>query len=537
VKGPKAFIGKRIMIEQRYLSIKNSTRFTSKFGKGGEKATSYLSQNIKISYVASSVSFIIFSTILSEPYFGSSGSARGLSNLTFLLYVYLMLISIYSSLIFFNTIKSNNLLEPLNPLPIRSGYGVLWSSWFRYTGSASIFVIIPPLFLFYNIFGSITGVFFGVFWGFLIIIFGFLVGSTISVFVSSHFNEKRRSLSNSLRGILKIVFVIAIFLFFETSVYLPKDIPFIIPSLSGLESYFVFFANIPYLIYGHYNNSYQYLYSALSSAVYGFFIYIFYTRVGPLIYKDLNARTALLSPGDENARYHFPGYGFYRSLIMKEFKTIFRKSQNLILLFIPIFFILPTLISVLFYGDIQNISFTSVYYSLVSVVVVCSSFYSLVMIISEGSGIEVLKSLPIKTSSIIFSKNIVGLVVFIFIVVPISVVFLFYSGSPLYLYFIIIFDLLSAYIFSSMFNMRRLYRKIPDGAVTVNFYSFGGNIGLALLFALTIFLIMIPVGVSMASTYEIFGSYINHPVVFYSINGTVNVAGLIMAARLIKGTG
>ncbi len=58
------------MIEQRYLAIKNSNRFTSKFRKRGEKATSYLSQSIKISYVASSVSFIIFSTILSEPYFG-----------------------------------------------------------------------------------------------------------------------------------------------------------------------------------------------------------------------------------------------------------------------------------------------------------------------------------------------------------------------------------------------------------------------------------------------------------------------------------
>ncbi len=29
--------------EQRYLAIKNSNRFTSKFRKGGEKATSYLS--------------------------------------------------------------------------------------------------------------------------------------------------------------------------------------------------------------------------------------------------------------------------------------------------------------------------------------------------------------------------------------------------------------------------------------------------------------------------------------------------------------
>ncbi|MHB1471859.1 MAG: hypothetical protein ACYCSA_08500 [Thermoplasmataceae archaeon] len=524
------------MIEQRYLAIKNSNRFTSKFRKGGEKATSYLSQSIKISYVASSVSFIIFSTILSEPYFGPDGSLRGLSNLTFLLYVYLMMISIYSSLIFFNTIKSNNLLEPLNPLPIRSGYGVLWSSWFRYTGSASIFVTIPPLILFYSKYGSITGIVFGILWAFLITIFGFLAGSTISVFIGSHFNERRRSLSNSLKGISRIVFVIAIFLFFETSVYLPKDIPFVIPSLTGMESYFVFFANIPYLIYGHYNYQYQYIYGAVSTAVYGFLIYIFYTRVGPLIYKNLNTTSAQLSHGYEEGQFHFPGYGFQRSLIMKEFRTIFRKSQNLILLFIPVFFILPTLISVLFYGDIRGMGFTSVYYSLVSVVVVCSSFYSLVMIISEGSGIEVLKSLPIRTSRIIFAKDIVGLVVFIFIVVPISVVFLFYSGSPLYLYFIIIFDLLSAYIFSSLFNIRRLYRKIPDGAGTVNFYSFGGNIGLASLFAITIILIMIPVVISMAGTYEIFGSYIGHPVVFYTINGTVNLTGLLMAARLIRGT-
>ena len=71
---------------------------------------------------------------------------------------------------------------------------------------------------------------------------------------------------------------------------------------------------------------------------------------------------------------------------------------------------------------------------------------------------------------------------------------------------------------------------------TVNFYSFGGNIGLASLFAITIILIMIPVVISMAGTYEIFGSYIGHPMVFYTINGTVNLTGLIMAARLIRGT-
>ena len=536
MKSPRAFIGKRIMIEQRYLAIKNSNRFTSRFRKGGEKATSYLSQSIKISYAASSVSFIIFSTILSEPYFGSAGSLRGLSNLTFLLYVYLMMISIYSSLIFFNTIKTNNLLEPLHPLPIRSGYGVLWSSWFRYTGSASIFVTIPPLILFYSKFGSIAGIAFGIVWAFIITIFGFLAGSTISVFVSSHFNERRRSFSNSIRGILRIFVVIAIFLFFETSVYLPKDIPFIIPSLSGLESYFVFFANIPYLIYGHYFFTSQYLYGILATLLYGFLVYIFYKKVGPLIYNDLNTTSAQLSPGFEKKQFHFPAYGFYRSLIMKEFRTIFRKSQNLILLFIPVFFILPTLISVLFYGDIQSIGFSSVYYSLISVVVVCSSFYSLVMIISEGSGIEVLKSLPIKTGKIIFAKNMVGIVVFMFISIPITVVFLFYSGSPLYLYFIIIFDLISAYIFSSLFNMRRLYRKIPDGSSTVNFYSFGGNIGLAILFAFTIALIMLPVGISMAGTYELFGSYAGHPVVFYSINGSLNFAGLLMAARFVRNT-
>lgn len=534
MKSPKAFIGKRIMIEQRYLAIKNSNRFNLRFRKGGEEATSYLSQSIKISYMASSVSFIIFSTILSEPYFGQEGSVRGLSNLTFLLYVYLMMISIYSSLIFFNTIKTNNLLEPLSPLPIRSGYGVLWSSWFRYTGSASIFVAIPPLILFYSKFGSISGIVFGIIWAFIITVFGFLTGSTISVFVSSHFNEKRRSFSNSIRGMLRIILVIAIFLFFETSVYLPKDIPFIIPSLSGLESYFVFFANIPYLIYGHYFYASQYFYGILVTLFYAFLIYIFYIKVGPLIYNDLNTTITKLSPGFEKKQFHFPAYGFYRSLIMKEFRTIFRKSQNLILLFIPVFFILPTLISVLFYGDIQSIGFSSVYYSLVSVVVVCSSFYSLVMIISEGSGIEVLKSLPIKTGKIIFAKNIVGLVVFIFIAVPITVVFLFYSGSPLYLYFIIIFDLLSAYVFSSLFNMRRLYTKIPDGASTVNFYSFGGNIGLAILFAFTIMLIMLPVAISIAGTYELFGSYAGHPAVFYSINGSVNFVGLLMAERFVR---
>jgi hypothetical protein len=84
--------------------------------------------------------------------------------------------------------------------------------------------------------------------------------------------------------------------------------------------------------------------------------------------------------------------------------------------------------------------------------------------------------------------------------------------------------------------MRRLYRKIPDGSSTVNFYSFGGNIGLAILFALTIILIMLPVGISMAGTYELFGSYIGHPVVFYSINGSVNFVGLLMAARFVRST-
>jgi predicted permease len=173
---------------------------------------------------------------------------------------------------------------------------------------------------------------------------------------------------------------------------------------------------------------------------------------------------------------------------------------------------------------------------MLSIVIVSSSFYSIALIISEGNGISVLQSLPLTLRDIIYSKNYVGTVIFSIIVIPISTIFLFKNNVDSLILFLLPANLIVAYSYTSLFNLRRLMKKVPKGSTTINFYSFGGNMALLILFAITAGFTAVP---AVASTIiSIFAVQVpfSHPLSFYLSDLALNLGALFVVMNLVNKT-
>jgi len=173
------------------------------------------------------------------------------------------------------------------------------------------------------------------------------------------------------------------------------------------------------------------------------------------------------------------------SFFSKDLKISSRKSQNLVLLIMPLFFVFPTIMSEVLYAPTSKADPIILYNAMVAFVIVTSSFYSILFLVIEGNGISFIKALPLDGNSIIRWK--ISAPTFIFAVISISTLAAIsvkaLMGAAFYI--IIIVDMMLYFVSSTVYNMNRLYRKIPDTADTVNFYSFGGQIAFITTFGFT----------------------------------------------------
>ena len=530
------FISKRLMVEQRYLAMKNSTKFQNRISRADTNKTRYLETYINSSYAVSAFSFIFFSVFLTAPYAQAGQSYLRMADISFLLFLYAFIISIYSSILFINTLQGYRLIEPIKPMPLKISRHVIPLSWFAYTGSTAVFVVAPALILYTWIFRDPFTIVFGLIWTILVIVLGFTAGSGIFIFLGSRFNQKRSSVVNSLKGILRIVFIIVIFIIFEMGVYFPDSLPDIIPAVHQPVSWFIPFLNIAYIVFMDHFTLEAAAGAVVSTAIYAAVIAFLFSRISRRLFEKISDQGLMGKSERKSWREKFSIHGFYQSFFIKEIRLIARKSQNVIFIFIPIFFILPTIFSIFLYGDPGQFSTLSTYYSLLSIVVVCASFYSLILIISEGNGIEILFSLPLALRKIIYSKGLVGLAIFSAIIVPVTIIL---TGTfrSFHLYDLLIpANLIAAYAFASMFNIRHLIRKVPRGASTVNFYSFGGNIAFITLFILSSVFTLAPVGAATLITYVLHSNPFSNNALFYSLDAIFNGIMLLIVLNIVDRT-
>lgn len=530
MKSPVLMLSRMLMIEQRYQAVKKSPNYADE--KNREATKKSIDNFLRVSYTANSISFAVFSFLLISPYVFSGGGFDRITNIGFIVYVYALIISIYSSALFFNSISNMNLLGPVSWLPYDGKRRAVMLSWFLYSGSSSIFSVLPAVAWISWISSNPLVVVFGILWGFLVIMIGYAAGAAINTFVTGRGNRDRAGILSTLKSTMRVMLILLVFAVFEIGIYLPGLIPNFIPGIAFPLNRFLPLVNIPYVVFLG-NTNIAGILTDIASTI----VYILASLL--LMFVANNAAIERSLEGGKSREMFSPEkYVGYRgrsitlSMILKDIRIVARKSQNVILLFIPVVFVFPTILSVLIYGNAGGIGSLGTYFSLTSILVICSSFYSLILVVSEGSGIEALYSLPLEPRDVVYSKAILGLIVFSAIIIPVSVLIMGWSYGPSPYDILIPSNLILGFSYSSIYNIRKLLRKLPKEASTVNFYSFGGGLSIAAMFVTTGGLVLAPVILSAALTAAIFGSLQSSPYIFYLLDSVLNFLALVAVVRI-----
>ncbi len=532
---PEVFnLARLLMSEQRYRAVKDSSTFSS---EDTDKVKRKLVNFLTVSYLANSTSFAVFAFLLITPYIFTGGNLLSIANIGFIAYLYALIISVYSSALFFNSIKNMSLMEPVSPLPFEKADWSVFLSWFIYNGSSSIFVILPSTIWFTIVTANPAVLLFGLIWALIFIMAGYSIGALLSVFLTGRREYERAGIFNTLKSSLRILIILLVFALFEIGIYLPNMVPSFIANITFPENMMVPLLNIPYTVYlGDYtlhgimvDAAVCASYFALTTAL---LLKINTSSVGRMM--EGNGLQAILTPDYSTG---FRSESLSRSMFLKEVRIVARKSQNVVLLFVPVIFVFPTILSVLINGSPGGIESLGTYFSLISVLIVCSGFYSLIMVVSEGNGISTLFSLPVSVRDIIYSKATFGLLVFAVIITPVTLLIM-GSSSSLSPYDILVpANLILGYTYSSIYNIRKHMMKLPRESTTVNFYSFGGGLFLVITFLVTAGLVLAPVLGSTVITLLISKSLFSNPYLFYLADSFLNITSLSVVFLITNRTG
>jgi Predicted permease len=151
MKNQTLFLSKLIMIEQRYLAMKDTPKFQRNVNSINKQ--SYFTRNIFMTYIANAVLFTMIFVLLDSGYY-EDGNTALLASFGLIVFLYLFIIGIYNSIVFLNGIYNNNIMSPLKSIPIKVNVNVPFVSWFLYNSSSYIFVVFPSAIFF--IFSPVT---------------------------------------------------------------------------------------------------------------------------------------------------------------------------------------------------------------------------------------------------------------------------------------------------------------------------------------------------------------------------------------------
>lgn len=527
-------MSRRLVIEQRYLALKDSQKFQQRMGASTMQGERYIQRLIMTTYLFTSAMMGLFSAFLVNSDTGVTSIVDHMQTISFILYSYVFLFSLYSVVMFINIIRNYKLFEPLRVLPTNLGHFILPLSWFVYNGSSSLYVIIPIIVEYTLFTGNLSAIPFGIILAVIVMAMGYLSGVLIVSFLSSRNANAKRGKLGAFSNLTRLVGVIGIFVLFEIALQAPNMLPQFPPITTHLYLMFVPLINVSYVAYPSFLNTNMLIIATLSTALYAaLFLYLF-IRFNKRIFLRISEQDLMSQATLHHSESRVVVKGFYRNSFSKDIRNIFRKPQNATMVLIPIIFVTPTLFQLFFYSSSVSFGTISVYLSLLSIVIVSSAFYSIVLIISEGNGISVLQSLPIKLRDIIYSKNYVGAIIFTIIVTPISILFILKESTSVLEMVLLPANLIVAYVYTSLYNLRRLLRKLPRGSTTVNFYSFGGNLALMVLFGITFLFTAVPTLIATVITYEVTFSPFSHPVSFYLSALALNLGALYITMNLVN---
>ncbi|MHB1492931.1 MAG: hypothetical protein ACYCR7_04460 [Thermoplasmataceae archaeon] len=479
------FLSRRLMIEQRYQALKSNQTFLRNV-QNSKNSGKYVEKFVLRSYYGICFFFTIFSLLISAEYLinGTSGFRPFTdSQIGFVIFLYALVVSASSSFFFLSSLNSERLIEPLAILPVKISPYMISLSWFMFTGSATFFIIFPPIVISVLFFHTYLSIFFGIIWGGILIFTGFSLSSLIFIFLNAKRKTAVRRMRNGLSNALKLLAFVAVFSVFDLSLYFPQFVDYVSPNLYGTVRYFVPILGLRYIVFESNPTFYSILFSSISTCIYAVIALLLFmfssSSITKLMMSNVNSTKSTFSGAKKGFRVKSKG----TALVEKDIRIVTRKMQNLTLMLLPLFFTLPTVFSIYATGTVGTLNPSSAYLGLLSLLIISASFYSMQLIISEGDGLENLRILPLTDWDIIKSKLKTGLIIFSIFSIPIIIILVGIIRAPDD--FLIEVDLAIGYIFASIISLSWLLGKIPKDAMTVNFYSFNGSLGIIFLFGVT----------------------------------------------------
>ncbi|MFG1390046.1 hypothetical protein [Acidiplasma aeolicum] len=501
MKHTELFLSRLLIVEQRYLAVKDTTKFQNAVNSANKQG--YFFRNILSTYIMNAFTFILFSLLINSLYFGER-SPDSIASFGIILFSYLFLLGIYNSVNFINTIYAYDLMAPLKSLPVTVNQNVPFISWFVYNSSSYMFVIVPSIIYFYILTGDIQTIVLGVLYSFMSLILGFIISTVIFIYMGA-----RTSRHSSIRNFIRITFTFLLLGLFYVILENPNyfsEMTTIFNSLPTVLKYFLFPINIEYIVYLNYSSGFiiRFLEIILSFIFLFVLIFVYYKIRRRLFYMLMSSEE---QKNSEKISTGIKKDKLYVAFLKKDIKTTFRKIQNLTYIFVPILFVLPFFFAII-EPETGGISL-GIFISIIYLTVIVSAFYSIFLLVIEGKGIEILNSLPVGRGQISEYKTIFGMIIFFVLISIYMLVMDIFSPGHILEY---IFDWSNAIIMFFVIlsiNIRRLIKKLPEGVTSINYYSFG-RYPMAMLFIISIIIALISVVSSMALSY-----FVSHALNYY----------------------
>jgi predicted permease len=491
MKNQTLFLSKLIMVEQRYLAVKDTPKFQRNVNSQNKQG--YFTRNILMTYVANAFLFTMIFVLLNSVYFEEDEPSM-LASFGLIVFIYLFIIGIYNSIVFLNSVYNNNIMSPLKSMPIKVNVNVPFVSWFLYNSSSYIFVVFPSAIFFYLLTHNYETILLTVIYAFFVLMLSFIISSIIFIY-SSKKAKTHTSIKNVVKILALFLFLGAFYLLLEEPSYF-KYISSAVASLPFYVRIFAFPINLEYIIY--FNSELPLFYRILEVLLSLLFLAIVIFIYLGIRYKIYN----ILMSSEENASSERISSQLKQSTMLvaflkKDAKSTFRKPQNLSYIFLPVLFVIPFFIGI---SSGLNSGLNQAMFSLLYLVEFVSSFYSIFLLVVEGKGIEVLNSLPVKKQSIAFYKSIFGLIIFSIIALAFIIATTIIGHKFLYIYIFDFFDAITLFYVIIMVNINRLLKKLPPGTSNLNYYSFG-TYPLLFIFIISIIILGISVLIGLAISF------------------------------------
>lgn len=475
------------MIEQRYSALKNLTSFQKRLN-GAVNSGRYISRFVWFNYIAGAITFSLISAfvILWNGLVVFGGDYLRESSMIFVLFVYALMINVYNALYFLGSVRRGHLVEPLAYSPVARPESILMRCYLKYYASLSFFITMPGTIFLAMRTGSTAVIPLALAWTAGMTLFSWPIG----VLISYRSGRPRRKLG-FIDPIFRIFSFAVSLAALEVILFLPQLIPSLLPNLPSPVSLALFPINIAYILQGTFVSSSLPLMGIAATSLYlVFFIAAVYLTLNYLG-RRIRAGGLDQTVGPRKGSYYSEPVP--RALERKDRKILLRDTQVATLIAIPIIVAIPTVFPVFLPPSGVNANPLGIYYLLLSVTAVCAAFYPSILLISESGSFSIWRQLPVFPVAMLRSKLKLALKMFLIVVIPLMAAALLRSGSSIPFYLSISAGLVSGFVFLSIVNTRYLYGKIPREAERVNLDTFGGNLGMLLLFSTSIILLVIPI--------------------------------------------